>query len=211
MKLYNYYRSSASYRVRIALNLKHLEYEYIPVHLLNNGGEQLLDSYTEKNPMAQVPSLEYDGKTVNQSMAIIQYIDELFPENSLFGNDPYQKAQIIEFCEIINSGIQPLQNLSTTRYLENNLDVSADQKKQWLKVWIEKGLQALENMVTKDSSYFIGDRISAAECFLIPQLFSSRRMGIDLEPYPKLLKFEDTCSEHAAVIKAHPDNHVDSN
>jgi len=210
LTLYNYFRSSASYRVRIALNIKGLDYDYKPVHLLNNGGEQHLEPFKSKNPMRQVPSLGYQGMVINQSMAIIIFLEDNFPEPSLFGDNLYEKAKIIEFCEIINSGIQGFQNLSILQYLDNNLKLSPEQKKEWLNNWIHKGLESLESMVSEGSQFFALEQMTAAECFLIPQLFSSRRVGIDLDKYPKLLAIEENCQELAPIISAHPKNQPDS-
>ena len=210
IKLYSYFRSSASYRVRLALGVKDLDYEYIPVHLLNNGGEQNSEAYRQINPMAQVPSLEYDGALISQSMAIVLFLEDQFPNKPLLPADKVEKAKIIEFCELINSGMQPLQNLSVTRFLTKDLGINEKDKSQWLLHWLHKGLKSLNSMIEPNSHFVSGNSLSLAECFLLPQLFSCRRMGVEMHKYENLLSIEEHCKELPAVIKAHPDNQPDA-
>lgn len=211
IKLYNYFRSSASYRVRIALHLKGLPFDYVPVHLINNGGEQFKADYKNLNPMSQVPTLVHDGKALAQSMAIIDYLDSLKAQPRLFAMDPYARAQVMQFCEIFNSGIQPLQNLNVTNYLDKNIGVTEAVRNKWVVHFISLGLDAAEAMVAKTAgSFCFGGEVSAAECFLIPQLFASRRFNVPLEKYPNLLRIEAACLNLDAFKKAHPTAQIDS-
>lgn len=206
LALYNYFRSSTSYRVRIALELKGLQYDYKPVHLLNNGGEQHSEAYRKLNPIGGVPTLVHADKAISQSFAIIEYLDDAFPETTpLFPEDPYLKAKIRQFCETINADIHPLQNLKVTKYLEQELKVTAEQKSQWLKKWIGEGLEAAEKMIAPYSgSYCFGDNITAADLFLIPQLFASQRFEVDITQFKILSKINETCLDAEAFINAHP-------
>jgi maleylacetoacetate isomerase len=210
MKLYNYFRSSASYRVRIALNLKGIKYDYIPVHLVKNGGEQYTAQYLKKNPLAQVPCLEFNGQFVSQSMAICFYLDDIKPNPRLFPTEPIYKARVIEICELMNSGIQPLQNLAVTNELGARYSAGQAEKNSWSQHWINKGLTALEKIIAPTAGTFcFGNEITAAECFLIPQMFSSHRMGVDLSAYPTLLRIEKAASALPAFQAAEPSRQVD--
>lgn len=210
MKLYNYFRSSASYRVRIAMHLKGLDFEYIPVHLVRNGGEQFSNEYLQKNPMAQTPCLEHDGKFISQSMAIMFYLDEVRPVPRLFPTEPYERAKVIEACEIINSGIQPLQNLSVFNELGSRFNANQEDKNSWAQFWILKGLKAFEKIIAPTAGKFcFGDQPGAADCFLVPQLFASRRMGADINQFPTLLRIEENAKELLAFQKAEPARQID--
>lgn len=206
LNLYNYFRSSTSYRARIALELKHLKYTYTPVHLVNNGGEQNSVEYRNLNPIGGVPTLIHDGKTISQSFAIIEYLDEVFPADpSFFSKDSYVKAKIKQACEVINADIHPLQNLKVTNYLERDLKLSAEQKNQWLSKWITEGLAAFEKTISPYAKqYCFGDQISAADIFLIPQLFTATRFNIDFSQFKLLSKINENCLALEAFKKAHP-------
>lgn len=211
MKLYNYFRSSASYRVRIALHLKGLAFEYVPVHLVNAGGEQHKSDYKNLNPMAQVPTLVHDGQALSQSVAIIDYLDSIKFSPRLFPAEPYSRARILQFCEIFNSGIQPLQNLNVTNYLDKVIGVTEAKRNEWVVHFISLGLDAAEAMVAKTGgSFCFGGEVSAAECFLIPQLFASRRFNVPLDKYPNLMRIEANCLKLDAFKKAHPTAQMDS-
>lgn len=212
--LYSYWRSSASWRVRIALYLKGIDFEYIPVHLVQNGGEQNSKNYHTINPMSQVPTLliKRDEKEIflHQSMAIIQYLDDLYPENPLLPKDPLLKAQVIAFAEIINSGIQPLQNLTVLNQIEN----LGGNKNQWAQQQIQKGLYALEqiaqNLYEQGYQPFLVGQLSIAEIFLIPQLYNARRFQIDLSEFPRLLALEGVTEHIEAFKKANPAQQIDA-
>lgn len=210
LQLYSYYRSSASYRARIALNLKGLEYKLIPVHLLSGGGEQHKLEYTNFNPMQQVPALLHGDKVIAQTMAILVYLDDAFEGAPLFPQEAYKKAKCLQICETINSGIQPLQNLSVLQYLEKNFGFSADQKKTWIQKWVLKGYTALERLL-EDSScpYCLGDQPTAADAFLIPQIFSGKRFGAEISDFPTLQRIYETCLGLPAFVKAAPENQPD--
>ncbi|MEK6554805.1 MAG: maleylacetoacetate isomerase [Bdellovibrionota bacterium] len=204
-RLYNYYRSSASYRVRIALNLKGFKYEYVPVHLLKNGGEQKLPDFLKKNPMGQVPCLEHDGRYLSQSMAILFYLDELSKNPALFPKDAFERAKVLEVCEAINSGIQPLQNTAVSAALEKQFSASEAQRAEWNKGWISKGLEALENTLSASAgAYSFGDTVSAADIFIVPQMYAARRFVGPKDKYKTLTKIENNCLKLDAFRLAEP-------
>lgn len=209
-KLYSYYRSSCSYRVRIALYLKKIKFDYIAIHLLKDGGEQHHPDYQSYHPLSQVPCLVHQGKTLTQSMAIIQYLDNIQTEPRLFPKDPYKKAITLSVCEIINSGIQPLQNLSVMQYLKNILHLDKEQRKKWIQHWISKGLTAVETLLEQNNNCWNEHGISAAELCIAPQIYSARRFGVDMQKYHRLLEIDKRTSKMPAFQKAHPDNQPDS-
>ena len=205
MKLYTYWRSSCSWRVRIALNLKGLDYELHPVHLVKDGGEQHSGWYREINPQAQLPTLELDdGTHITQSMAIMMYLERIYPGTSLLPTPPLLYAKIIQLAEIINAGIQPLQNLSVLQFL-NKQDPSKELSMSWARGVIQRGLEDLESLVTDSNTPFLlTDTPTIAECCLIPQLYNARRFGCDLSKIPKLLEVEQACERLEAFQQAHP-------
>jgi maleylpyruvate isomerase len=209
MKLYTYWRSSSTYRVRIALGLKQLPYQPVFVHLLHDGGEQHRPEFREKNALAQVPLLELDdGARLSQSIAIIEYLDERFPEPPLLPKDPVQRAQARELSELINSGIQPLQNLSTLSFLAS--EAPNVERGRWLNHFVAPGLAALERRAFQTGSGFlVGDRVSIADVLLVPQLYAARRFALELTAYPTLLAVEERCLTLEAFVRAHPDNQPD--
>lgn len=212
LTLHNYFRSSTSYRVRIALELKGLKYTYVPVHLLNNGGEQNSPAYRQLNPSGGLPTLIHNGKAISQSFAIVEYLDEISPSPSpLFSKDPFQNAKIRQVCETINADIHPLQNLKLMQYLEKHLNLSAEQKNQWLHKWISEGLSAVETILEPFAdTYCFGPTVSAADLFLVPQLFSSIRFGVDITKYPLLSKINENCLALDAFKVAHPFRQIDT-
>lgn len=213
--LRGYWRSSATWRVRIALHLKGIEFDYRPIHLVRDGGEQHKPEYTRLNPLAQVPTLELsNGALLTQSLAMIDYLEQLVPEPSLFPQEPLERARAIQLAEIVNSGIQPLQNLSLLQRLTR--DYQAD-KIDWGRRVIAEGLIALEATLnahsqdTKPSGDFlVGNQPTVAELCLIPQLYNARRFGVDLSVIPRLLRAEAACVELPAFRAAHPDAQVDA-
>ena len=208
--LYSYYRSSCSYRVRIALYLKNIPFKYIPVHLLKGGGEQNSKSYKKLNPEGKVPCLIHNNQTITQTMAILQYLEELYPKPALFPKT--LKAQIMSLSEIINSSIQPLQNLKVLKYLKTRWQITELEKKKWIAFWIQEGLWALEKKVleNKQSFFAVGRSLTAVEVFLIPQLYNARRFNVNLKNFPRLLALEEICQNFSAFKKAHPDAQPDS-
>lgn len=207
--LYNYYRSSTSYRVRIALHHKGIPFEYRAVHLLKNGGEQHQEAYRKINPLGEVPTLVHGDKAIGQSFAILEYLEEVFPQNALLPKDPWARGRIRQFCENINSFIHPLNNLKVQQYLAEKHHYSQEQKEEWIALWSHQGLKSLEKMVEGESFCF-GSQVSLADVFLIPQLFSAQRFKVDLTPYPKLRKINDFCLNLEAFKKAHPSQQPDS-
>ncbi len=212
LTLYNYYRSSTSYRVRIALNLKDLAYEYRAVHLLNNGGEQNLPEYRNLNPVGGLPTLVDGDKAISQSFAIIEYLDDAFPQTyQLLPKDAYKKAKVRQVCENINADIHPYQNLKLMNYLEKNYHFTPDQKTEWVQKWIHEGLSATEKIVaTTFKNYAFGDQITAADLFIVPQLFSSERFKVDISAYPTLFQISQNCLKLEAFKKAHPMQQIDA-
>jgi len=206
MKLYGYWRSSSTWRVRIALEWKRIAYENCPVHLVKGGGEQHAAEFRDKNPLGQVPTLELEGAReplrLTQSVAIIEYLEERFPEPPLLPAQAELRARAREIAEVINSGIQPLQNLSVLSQVKERF--SADPK-AWAEYFIAQGLTALEcRLLATAGKYCIGEAVSVADLFLIPQLYNARRFGVDLEPYPTLRRIERACEELDAFQRAHP-------
>lgn len=203
--LYSYFRSSASYRVRIALGLKDIPYEYRAVHLINNGGEQLRAEYKALNPSGDVPTLVHKGNVIGQSVAIIDYLDRIKPAPSLFPSDTVQRAAVLQACEIANSGVQPLHNLRVLKKLSADFGASEEQKNQWACDWIKYGLETLEAFLSKRAGRFsFGDAVSAADCFLMPHLANADRYKIALSPYPTLARVRASCEAQPAFVKAHP-------
>jgi len=212
MKLYSYWRSSASYRVRIALHCKSLAFEYMPIHLLKDGGEQHGDAYRVKNPMEQVPILEVEENGVlrrlGQSLAIIEWLEESFPAAPLLPADRYLRARTRQLAEIINSGIQPFQNLTMRAIVKNELggdDVALAKR------FIEKGLRAYETLATDVAGAFsVGDAPSMADACLVPQMYSARSLGVDISQFPLLVRIDQKCQEHPGFQAAHPDKQIDA-
>ncbi len=209
--LYSYFRSSAAYRVRIALNLKEVPYEYRPVHLVNNGGEQNLPDYRKLNPSGEVPTFIHNGKSLSQSMAIIQYLDDVFPNPPLFPKDPYEKAHVLQICEIINSGIQPLGNLKVLHELEKRASFDQKMKSDWSSYWIARGLDNLEKHLQGFAgSYCFGNQITAADLFLVPQIYNAHRHNVSLNNFPLATRIYRSCSELAPFQKASPEAQPDA-
>jgi maleylpyruvate isomerase len=212
MKLYTFFRSSASYRVRIALNLKGLEYESIPVHLRRGGGEQHAPDYKKKNPQALVPTLEDGGRILTQSLAIIEYLEERYPNPPLLPKDPGDRALVRAMALAIACEVHPIQNLKVLNYLKGEMKQSGDAANRWAQHWIGLGLAALEEMVRaapKRGKFCFGDIPTMADLCLVPQLGNARRFGCDLAPYPNLLRIEAACIALPAFAKAAPENQPD--
>lgn len=208
--LYGYFRSSASHRVRIAMNIKNLKYDYRPVHLINNGGEQNNEEYKKLNPSAQVPTLIHQGRPLGQSVAIIKYLDEVAPSPRLFPNDPYESARVLQFCEIANSGIQPLHNLVVTNELMRR-GLSESAKDEWVNFFISKGLTAMESFLKETAgTYCFGGELTAADAFLVPQIFSAKRFKAPVENYPTLMRVFENCGKLEAFQKSEPARQPDA-
>lgn len=212
LKLYSYWRSSCSWRVRIALNLKGLAYEYVPVHLLKDGGQQNTDAYRALNPMRTVPTLEWSEagavQRLGQSLAILEYLEARFPTPALLPAEPLTRARVRMLAEMVNSGIQPLQNLMVLQYVKGEL--KADDK-AFAAHWNRRGLESLEAAVKETAgTYCVGDSVSFADLCLVPQLYGARRFGVDLTPFPTLTRIEAACNALPAFQAAHPDRQPDA-
>ncbi|MCZ6622467.1 MAG: maleylacetoacetate isomerase [Deltaproteobacteria bacterium] len=213
MKLYTFFRSSASYRVRIALNLKGLDYEQLPIHLRRGGGEQWSSEYKAINPQGLVPTLEDGGRSIPQSLAIIEYLEERYPEPPLLPGDPAGRATVRGMALTIACEIHPLQNLRVLNYLKNELKHEEEDVNRWARHWITIGLLALEQMVTevpKRGKFCFGDAPSLADVVLIPQLYNARRFGCDLSGIPSLVQIDANCGALPAFSKAAPENQPDA-
>lgn len=213
MKLYTYFRSSASYRVRIALNLKGLAYETVPVHLTRGGGEQLKPEFRGVNPQALVPVLQDGGRLLTQSLAIIEYLDEVHPQPSLLPKDAPGRARVRALAQAIACDLHPLNNLRVLNYLTGPMGLGNDAKQTWYCHWIAMGLGALEATLAKDEqtgTFCHGDAPGLADCCLVPQLANARRFKCDVSPYPTLLNIEKNCQALEAFQRAAPDQQPDA-
>lgn len=202
--LYDYFRSSASYRVRIALNLKGVEYEQRPVNLAAGTHKQA--SFRQLNPQGLVPMLEIDGHRLTQSLAIIVYLDQRFPDPPLMPADLVDSAHVRALAMAVACDIHPLNNLRVLKYLRGDLGVSEDAKDEWYRHWVTEGLTALEEMAKPHAGAFLfGDAPTIADVCLVPQLYNARRFSVPLTDYPTLRRADETASAHAAFAAAHPD------
>jgi maleylacetoacetate isomerase len=202
--LYDYHRSSAAYRVRIALNLKGVDYESRPVNLLES--EQRGDDYRELNPQGLVPMLEIDGHRLTQSLSIIVYLDQTFPDPPLMPRDPADGAHVRAMALAVACDIHPLNNLRVLKYLKNELGHSQDETDRWYAHWITEGLNALEPMAKAGAGRFLfGDEPSIADVCLVPQLFNARRFEVPLDDYPTLRRADENACQLDAFAAAHPD------
>lgn len=213
LRLYSYWRSSASYRVRIALQLKSLAYEVIPVHLVKDGGQQHTAAYKTLNPEGRVPLLVDGDFKLGQSLAIFQYLEAQHPTPALLPAEARLRARAWQFCEAVNADIQPLQNLGPLGYLTNTLGVSEEQKLAWIRHWINRGLSALEQEIADlpERAALFGDDPGYADCCLVPQMYAARRFGADLTLFPRLAATSERLEKLPAVAAAHPERQVDAN
>ena len=213
MKLYTFFRSSASYRVRIALNLKGIGCEQAPIHLRRGGGEQLSAAYRAINPQALVPALEDDGRILTQSLAIIEYLDEKHPNPPLLPRDPADKAIVRSMALVIACEVHPIQNLRVLSYVKATYHQTDEQVNQWAQHWIDLGLDALQAMIVaqpKRGKFCFGDTPTLADICLIPQLGNARRYGCDLAKYPTILAIENNCNALPAFADAAPEKQPDA-
>jgi maleylpyruvate isomerase len=212
MKLYTYFRSSAAYRVRIALGLKGLPYDAVPVHLLKNGGEQLAEAYRGINPAALVPALQDGDAAITQSMAIIEYLDEVHPQPPLLPSDAAGRARVRALAQTIACDTHPLSNLRVLKYLTGTLGVSEQAKMEWMHHWMKLGLASFEALLAdgKAGRYCHGDTPTLADCCLLPQVFNAQRFGLDLAPYPAIARIAGNCDALEAFQAAHPSRQPDA-
>ena len=210
--LYSYYRSSSAYRVRIALQLKDFEFEFRAVHLVKDGGEQKKSDFVNLNPMAQVPFFVHEKAQIAQSMAIIEYIDRVWESHpKLIPDDPVQAARVRELCEIVNSGIQPLQNLSVLMELKSSFNADEEKRAEWSKYWIRNGLIALDkNLSLTMGKHAVGDTPTAADVFIVPQIYNANRFGVDMSEFPNVSFVVKSALNIDAFQKAHPSMQPDA-
>lgn len=210
MKLYSYCRSSTAYRVRIALNLKGVDYETIPVNLLKS--EQRNPEYLALNPTGGVPALEHDGAVIAQSLAIIDWLEEIAPEPRLYWGGPAQKAFMRQIALTIATDIHPLVNLKVVKHLGDRLGADDAAKAAWTVHWIVQGLEAVEKMLQRSGCgpFAFGDKVSAADLCIVPQMYSARRNKIPLENYPLCRAVEQHCIKLEPFIKAAPESQPDA-
>jgi maleylpyruvate isomerase len=213
LTLFGYWRSSSAWRVRIALAWKQLPYEYAAVHLVKDGGEQWKPEYLARNPQGMVPLLEIveDGtpaRSIAQSIAIIEWLEERVPAPPLLPRDPFARARVRQLAEVVNSSIQPLQNSVVLKHLKTELHVD---EQAWGRHWMGRGLAALEQLVATSAGRFsVGDEVSLADVYLVPQLYNARRFEVDVTPFPRLLAVEAQLAELPAFADARPERQPDA-
>ncbi|XP_027225769.2 probable maleylacetoacetate isomerase 2 isoform X1 [Penaeus vannamei] len=199
--LYSYFRSSCSWRVRIALAHKGVDYEYRAINLLKQ--EQVSDEYKKLNPLGQVPALIVDENTLTQSISILEYLEEAFPQKPLLPKDLFKRAKVREVCEIIGSGIQPLQNLSVLQKI-------GETKMEWGHFYIQKGFVALEQVLANSAGkYCVGDEVTIADCCLVPQVYNANRFKVDMAAFPVISRVHDALMSLDAFKAAHPSQQPD--
>jgi len=211
--LYTYFRSSAAYRVRIALNLKALPYEAVPVHLLRDGGQQRQAAHLARHPLGLVPVLRTDEGWLTQSLAIIEWLDEAHPSPALLPADRAGRARVRAIAQAIACDIHPLNNLRVLQYLERELGVDEARKNAWCRHWVDIGLAAVERMLAEDprsGRFCHGDAPTLADCCLVPQVFNARRVGARLDDKPTIARIVQACEALGAFRDAAPANQPDA-
>lgn len=208
-RLYTYFRSSAAYRVRIALNLKGMDYDAVPVHLVKEGGQQKKPDYLALNPQGLVPALDVDGHVLTQSLAIMEYLDETRPSPPLLPADPLGRARVRAIAQAIACDIHPVNNLRVLQYLSATLGVDQGGKDAWYRHWVQIGLAAVEDMLSGEGDFCHGDQPGLADCCLVPQVFNARRFKCDLSVLPKIVAISERCAALPAFAKAAPENQPD--
>lgn len=213
MKLFSYFRSSASFRVRIALKLKGLDYDYLPVHLVRGGGEQFAAQFRAMNPAALVPVLDDAGTVLTQSLAIVEYLEETHPQPPLLPSDPAARARVRALAMSIACEIHPLNNLRVLNYLSGTLGVSEEQKTAWYRHWVETGLETVERSLADDPQtgrYCHGDRPGLADLVLVPQVFNAQRFNCRLDRVPVAMRIHEACLQLPAFAESMPSRQPDA-
>lgn len=210
MKLYSYFRSSAAYRVRIALNLKNIPYEMVSIHLVKEGGLNRRPEYRAVNPQMRVPALALSsGEVLIQSLAIMEYLDEVYPEPPLLPPEALARAHVRALAQLVACDIHPLNNTSPLRYLKNPLKHEQPEVDAWYRHWVVEGFEALEAMLGP-GPYAYGAQVTLADLCLVPQVFNARRLKVPLDRYPKIVAVDAACQKLAAFDKARPENQPDA-
>jgi maleylpyruvate isomerase len=210
VKLYSYFRSSAAYRVRVALNLKGLAYETVPVHLVKEGGHNRRPEFRAINPQMRVPALVVPtGDVLIQSLAIIEYLDETHPEPPLLPKDPIARAQARALAEIVACDIHPLNNIGSLRYLKRELHHEQAAIDAWYHHWVLTGFEALEALV-RPGPYACGGAVTVADLCLVPQVYNARRLKVPLDKFPKIVAIDTACLALPAFDRARPENQPDA-
>ncbi|MCB1555135.1 MAG: maleylacetoacetate isomerase [Xanthomonadales bacterium] len=212
LKLYSYWRSSAAYRVRIALNLKQLPHEIIPIHLLRDGGEQHKPEFHQINPQDRIPVLVHGQRIITQSISIMEYLEEYFPENPIMPSTARERARVRSLAQIVACDIHPLNNLRVLQHLEKECAMPQPERDAWVRKWIEEGFDSLEALLADNPStgdFCEGDNASIADCCLIPQVYNARRFGVDMAAYPTIMRIHDFCMETEEFDHARPEKQPD--
>jgi maleylacetoacetate isomerase len=207
VKLYTYFRSSAAYRVRIALNLKGVPYESAPVNLLK--GEQREEVYATINPQGRLPSLDIGGMVLIQSPAILEYLNEVYPEPPLLPADPVSRAKVRAVAAIVGCDIHPLNNLGPLGYLKGTLGHDQAAADAWYAHWVREGFDAIEALI-EPGPYCFGSSVTLADLYLVPQVFNARRFNVPLDAYPKIVAVDEACAELRAFLDAAPASQPDA-
>lgn len=213
MRYYGFFRSSASYRLRIGLNLKGLACDYVAVHLSKDGGEQFKPPFASLNPQNLVPILEDKGEILIQSMAILEYLDETHPEPPILPRDPVGRARVRGLAEAVACDIHPINNLRILTYLKKELKVSEEDTNAWYRHWVKLGLDAIEAMLAahpKTGRFCHGDTPTLADICLVPQIFNAQRFKCPLDGCPTIMRIHDACQKLDAFDKARPENQPDA-
>lgn len=211
-KLYSYWRSTAAYRVRLALNIKGLDYDIVPVALTPGVSEQRGDAYREMNPQMLVPFFDDGTVAIGQSQAILEYLEEAYPETPLLPESRQQRAAVRSFCNLICCDIHPLNNLRVLQYLQGPLAIDEQQLSTWYAHWVSEGFRAAEIIAAESAGkgpYVFGEKLSLADTCLIPQVFNARRFKVPLGPFPRLVAIADHCNTSGPFKDAAPENQPD--
>lgn len=211
--LYGYFRSSAAWRVRLALDLKRVPFTTVPVHLLKEGGRHRQAAFGDLNPERLLPMLDTGHARLTQSLAILEYLEETYPEPALLPADPIGRAWVRAVGAQVACDIHPINNLRVMQHLEQSLHVSAEDRTSWSRHWIQAGFDAIESRLQHDGhtgSCCFGDAPTLADCCLVPQVFNARRVGVDLTPYPTIVSIDAQLAQHPSFQRAHPSAQIDA-
>ena len=213
LQLYSYWRSSAAYRVRIGLNLKGLAYEIVPVHLVRDGGEQHSIEYRQINPQQLVPLLLHGHRRLSQSLAILEYLDEVWPDRPLLPSTARERQRVRSLALLVACDIHPLNNLRVLQYLQNEWNAPQPERDEWVRHWIVEGFTAAEAMLANHPStgeFCEGNTVGYADCCLIPQIYNARRFGVDMDQFPTMQRIDAACMALPAFDAARPEQQPDA-